>query len=82
MSMKEEMERANQKLKNDAQAVRALHQWLKSQEIEREDWGPIFAMAAGHEVLTHCQDKLGVAMGLMILEGLMDKAALTDIVNA
>lgn len=40
-------------LEEDVKRVKALHQWLANQDIPREQWGPVFALALGQEVWHH-----------------------------
>jgi hypothetical protein len=53
-----------------AEILKALHQWLTSQGIERRHWGLLLAKAAGHEVYHYGRDKedglavLNIAMRL------------------
>jgi hypothetical protein len=59
-----------------AKIVRALHQWLASQGIEREHWGLILAKAAGYEIYRYRIGRseevglsiLGLAMRLNAME--------------
>lgn len=37
-------------LEEDVKRVKALHQWLANQDIPREQWGPVLALALGQEV--------------------------------
>jgi hypothetical protein len=62
-----------------AEILKALHQWLTSQGIERKHWGLLLAKAAGHEVYRYGKDH---EVGLGILNLVMRLNAMEDRIYA
>lgn len=69
--------------KEDAERVKALHQWLVSQDIPRHQWGPLFGMALGQEIWKHSHsDPAKVLMGQMMATEFIVRYSIMDYLNA
>jgi hypothetical protein len=64
-----------------AKILKALHQWLISQGVERKHWGLLLAKAAGHEIYHHRIGK-DHEVGLGILNLAMRLNAMEDRIYA